>query len=238
MSDDPLVRVLVEIAEATRRAERDVFGALDPEVRARPLPDRAWSPKDHQAHLTAWKARQADRYEAAQRGEELPGVDESETDALNARLHATRADWSWEAIVREADDVSRRLVAGIRATDAEVLRGSETLVGTTFGNVSGHAQQHFTWLLEGRIGLDEARVVTFAEEVEGLVRGGPVPEPHRGYALYNLACFHALGGRRDAARTLLREVFRTREDLVDWAGADPDLASMRDELPGLAGRSS
>ena len=48
-----------------RQAERDVFGALDPAVRDRPMRIGDWSPKDVQAHLTAWKRLQTDRMRAA-----------------------------------------------------------------------------------------------------------------------------------------------------------------------------
>ncbi len=69
MSTD-LTATLVALLRSMRDAERDVFGGLDPDVRDRPMREGDWSPKDHQAHLTAWKARQANRYADARRGEE------------------------------------------------------------------------------------------------------------------------------------------------------------------------
>lgn len=53
--DDPLVTELVAQLRETRDAERELFAALDPAVRDRPMRRGDWSPKDHQAHLTAWK---------------------------------------------------------------------------------------------------------------------------------------------------------------------------------------
>ena len=235
MSDETLAHELVRILEATRRAERDLFGALPPEVRDRPIPGRDWSPKDHQAHLTAWKARQADRYAAVQRGEKLPAISEGEeTDAINAELHATRADWTWDAIEAEADEISERLGRAILATEPATLRASERLVAGTFGNGSNHAGQHFVWLLEADIGVDRERVLEFTDEVERMIRASSLPEPHRSDGLYNLACFHALLARPDAARPLLQDALRDRPDLVEWAREDPDLASLRDELPDPA----
>lgn len=232
MSDATLAHELVRILEAARRAERDLFGALPPAVRDRPIPGRDWSPKDHQAHLTAWKARQADRYEAVHRGEELEAISEGEeTDAINAELHATRADWTWDAIEQEAEEVSQRLAEAVLATDPATLRASERLVTGTFGNGSNHAGQHFVWLLEGDIGVDRARVLAFTDEVEGLIRASSLPEPHRSDGLYNLACYHALLGRADTAESLLRDALRDRPDLAEWAREDPDLAGLRDRLP-------
>jgi hypothetical protein len=45
--------------------------------------------------------------------------------------------------------------------------------------------------------------------------------------------FHALGGRLDAARGLLRLALADREDLRAFAPGDPDLIALRDELPTL-----
>ena len=118
--DDPLVPSLVEQLRSMRDAERDVFGALDPAVRDRPMRPGDWSPKDHQAHLTAWKAIQRDRIRAAAGGETL-AADGRETGERNAELQAMRADWSWEDVVREADEVSDELQAEIRAGGSALL---------------------------------------------------------------------------------------------------------------------
>ena len=61
MSTD-LTGTLVALLRSMRDAERAIFGGLKPEFRDRPMREGDWSPKDHQAHLTAWKARQANRY--------------------------------------------------------------------------------------------------------------------------------------------------------------------------------
>ena len=60
-AEQPLAEALVEQLGAMRDAERRLFGALDSPVRDRPIRPGDWSPKDHQAHLTAWKGRQAER---------------------------------------------------------------------------------------------------------------------------------------------------------------------------------
>ncbi|HEX2194248.1 MAG TPA: hypothetical protein VHK63_04730 [Candidatus Limnocylindria bacterium] len=233
MPDRSLADDLVATLEAARRAERDVFGALDPAVRDAPLREGDWSPKDHQAHLSAWKARHADRFAAARTGTELPEW-EDETDVVNARLHATRVEWSWDDVAREADDVSQRLADEIRATDPELILAGEHLLSGTFGNGAYHAQEHFGWLLDARIGVDEERVSSFVDEVERTVRDSSLPDRERGAGIYNTACFHALRGRTDRARPLLREAFRIRPDLVEWARQDDDLLALSDEIDSLA----
>jgi len=231
---DPLVAALVEQLQATRIAERDVFGSIQPDVRDRPIRPNDWAPKDHQAHLTAWKARQADRINAAGRGEVLAS-DDRETDEINAELQATRADWSWEAIDREADAVSEQLEAAIRDAGSAMLTESEQLVGQIFGNGASHALTHFAWLVDAQVGVDEARVATFFDEHERQLSEAALPDADRGVGLYNLACAHAVAGRLDRARPLLRVAFRLRPDLGEFAREDSDLIELRDELQSLVG---
>ena len=230
--DDPLIAGLVEQLHAMRDAERDVFGALDPTVRDRPMPPGDWSPKDHQAHLTAWKARQVNRIRATRLGEPMP-TDDRETDEINAELQATRADWPWPEIVGEADEVTERLEAEIRATGSTALVESQRLVGQIYGNGPSHALTHFAWLVAAGIGVDEARVAAFVDEHETQLMAAPLPDADRGVGLYNLACAHSVAGRLDRVRPLLRIAFRLRPDLADFALEDPDLAPLRDELPTL-----
>jgi len=219
---------------AMRDAERDVFGSIQPDVRDRPIRPNDWAPKDHQAHLTAWKTRQTDRINAAGRGETLKS-DDRETDEINAELQATRADWSWEAIAHEADEVSEQLEAAIRDAGSAILTESAQLVGQIFGNGASHALTHFAWLVDAQIGVDEARVATFFDEHERQLSEAALPDADRGVGLYNLACAHAVAGRLDRARPLLRVAFRLRPDLGEFAREDSDLTELRDELQSLVG---
>lgn len=231
-ADDPLVGALVAQLQATRDAERDLFGALDQAVRDRPMRPDDWSPKDHQAHLTAWKAIQASRIRAARLGEPIP-TDAREDDEINAELQATRADWDWEAIAAESDEVNDRLIAEIRAAGSSVLEGTERLIAGIFGNGPFHAITHFGWLRDADIGVDDAKVAAYVDTEERLLDTSGLPDADRGVGIYNLACAHAVAGRLDRARSLLRVAFRLRPDLTEYANEDSDLIELREELPAL-----
>lgn len=237
VEDDPLVASLVEQLRAMREAERDVFGALDSTVRDRPMRPGDWSPKDHQAHLTAWKAIQMERIRAAAKGEPVQS-ESRETDERNAELQVERADRKWADIVREADEISEQLQADIRAAGSAMLIDTDGLVGRIYGNSAAHALTHFAWLVDAGIGVDGTRVAAFLDEHERQLDGAPLPDADRGIADYNLACAHAVAGRLDRARPLLRVAFRLRPDLAEWAKEDPDLVELREELPSLAGTST
>jgi hypothetical protein len=217
-----------------RTAERDIFGSLDAEVRDRPMRPNDWSPKDHQAHLTAWKGIQADRIRAISKGE-VPPSSGRETDEVNAELQATRSDWPWPQIAAEADAVSDRLEAEIKAAGSAMLLASSGLIGGIFGNGGSHAMTHFGWLVDANIGVDEAGVATYVDDQERLIDVEALPDADRGVGLYNLACAHAVAGRIDRAGPLLRVAFRLRPDLAEFAREDTDLVELRDELASLAG---
>jgi len=233
---DQLTSDLLEMLAVMRTAERDIFGALPADVRERPIREGDWSPKDHLAHLSAWKGRQADRLAAARTSKELDEW-QGEEDEINARLQAERGSWSWDETVADADAAHERLVAEVGAIDAALLRkGERGLVDGLYGNGIFHAQQHFSWLQAADIGLDDGRVMQFAEDIERLVRRAELPDRDRGTAIYNTACFLSMAGRVDRARPLLREAFALRPELLEWARQDSDLDSLRGELDELAAR--
>jgi hypothetical protein len=236
MTGETLTDALAATIRTTRSAERDLFGGLDEAVRERPIRAGDWNPKDFQAHLTAWKARQADRFAAVREGRELPPpMDDQEEDALNAELRATRIDWDWPAIVDEADAVAERLVQEIRQADPGVLRASDRLMSGTLGNGVLHALTHVRWLLEAGVPLDRTRVAAFEGEALSVVSDPGIPDKARAVGLYDLACYHALSGSPDVARSLLRDVFRLDPELVEYGRTDDELRSIRDELDSLAG---
>ncbi|HEX6869190.1 MAG TPA: DinB family protein [Candidatus Limnocylindrales bacterium] len=215
---------------AARAAEVDILAALDPAVRDAPAPDGGWSPKDIQAHLSAWRDHQADRFEAIRLGHPEPSLPATETDEANAVLHAQRADWTWEAVAADADVVTARLIAEVRQASDEVIADGK-LIGTTMGNGPEHDLGHLP-ALAALAGLDH-RVVELAARVEAAVRDGGWPPRARAFARYNLACYHALEGRFDEARALLREALPVEAELRELAPHDDDLVALRSELPDL-----
>jgi hypothetical protein len=164
----------------------------------------------------------------------VPPFSGRETDEVNAELQAARADWSWPQIAAEADELSERLKAEIRAAGSAMLLASGGLIGGIFGNGGSHAMTHFGWLVDADIGVHEARVAAFVDEQERLIDVDALPDSDRGVGLYNLACAHAVAGRLDRARPLLRVAFRLRPDLAEFAREDADLVELREELPSLA----
>ena len=70
-----------------------------------------------------------------------------------------------------------------------------------------------------------------ADTIEAILDRGGWPSRAAAYARYNLACFHALSGRLDVARALLRQALPEQEELRDVRAEDDDLVALRDEIP-------
>jgi len=193
---------LVDGVRAARATEREIFGAIDPDDRDRTGVDGGWSAKDIQAHLAAWRRRQVERMAAVRENRDEPALAATETDEVNAIFHAERAGWSWDHVVADADATTTDLIAEIEAAAPAVLDDPQ-LVGQIMANGPEHTLAHLAPLAD-RVGA-RTRVIDLATRVESIIDAGGWPDRAAAFARYNLACFHALNGRLDRARELLRQ---------------------------------
>lgn len=231
----PIDRVraeLVEILRATRETERELFDALAVADRDAPAADGGWSPRDIQAHLSAWRGIQAARLAAWRDGREPVDPPGRETDEVNAELHAERVDWSWARVAADADATEAAVIAEVAAADEATLADGRRL-GSIMGNGAEHTIGHLAAVAE-RAGRPE-RIVDLATRVEQLVAGDGWATRAAAFARYNLACYHALAGRLDRARDLLRLALPAEAELRALAPTDDDLAALRDEIAALGG---
>lgn len=223
---------LIENLIACRATERDVFAALAPHDRDVAPTDGGWSAKDELAHLSAWRHRQTDVMAARREGRAKPALPAVDIDQTNALFHADRADWSWEQVDADADATADALIAEIAAADDATLADLE-VIGSIMGDGPEHDLAHLARIAE-IVGLGQ-RVVVLAGRAEAMIDRGGWPTRSAAFGRYNLACFHALGGRLDVARSLLRQALPVEEELRVLAPKDDDLIALRDEIPSLIG---
>ncbi len=228
---DPFKSSLINGLRAARAAERDVFATLDPTERDAVPPDGGWSAKDDLAHLSAWRRRQADKMTAIIDGQPESQLPADGIDATNAIFHGERSGWSWDQVDRDADATSDALATAVQAATAEMLADPK-IVGSIMGDGPQHDLEHLARVSAGT--GQEDRVLQLADETRAMLDDGSWPAGPAAYARYNLACFHALGGRLDAARSLLSEALPGQDELRALAPNDDDLIALRDELPSLA----
>jgi hypothetical protein len=223
---------LIEALRLSRAVEREVFAALDPADREVPGPDGGWSAKDTLAHLSAWRRQQTDKLAARREGREEPAPLATEIDDINAILHEQRAGWSWDHVAEDAESTADGLTTEVAAAD-DLTLADPKLVGSILGDGPEHALGHLPGFATSAASRD--RVLGLAEAMRAAIDRGGWPSRAAAYARYNLACFHALGGRLDIARSLLREALPASDELGAFAPSDDDLIALRNEIPALAG---
>jgi hypothetical protein len=229
---------LVELLEATRATERDLYAILPAETRDATGTIGEWSAKDVLAHLGAWRAIEARRLEATARNEPFsPGDPDTHEriDDSNARLYAERAGWSWDRVDAQADASVEALIEAINLSNHDVLCECDGTVAGIGANGANHAMAHLSDVV--RLAATEAaaeRYHAFAHELEAILARRHLRPRDSGVMLYNIACHHAVTGDLDEARRLLRVAFSLHPVLKDAAPNDPDLTALRPELPSLA----
>src|SRR5215210_7834673 len=220
MNDEPMQLAslregLIEALRTTRAIERDVFAGLDPVLRDAPAADGGWSPKDVQAHLSAWKGRTYERLRALRVGGYEPT--EVETDEANATFHAETTTDDLVAEIEQASDETIEL---------------PRISGTVMGNGSEHTLTHLAPIAEAS--GQETLTLQLADAITAIIDRGGWPSRPAAFARYNLACFHALSGNLDVARSLLRQALPAEAELRGYAPADDDLIALRGEMSTLA----
>lgn len=222
---------LIDGLRAAWAAEHEIFDALDPATRDVPAADGGWSAKDLLAHLSAWRQRMSDVLAAQREGREVPPAPANTIDETNATFHAERAGWTWERVVADAETTAETLVAEVSAASDEVLADPKT-VGSIMGDGPEHDLGHLAEV--AAMAGKESQVLALADISLAILDRGGWPSRSDAFARYNLACFHALGGNLDVARSLLRQALPEEDELRALAPKDDDLVALRAEIPTLA----
>jgi hypothetical protein len=236
-TSSPLHADLIEMLQATRSAERDLYALLGADVRDAPASIGEWSAKDVLAHIATWRAIEARRLEArAGRASPEPAADpglDDPVDESNALLHARHADWAWETVDGEADASVEALIAAFGRSSTDILcECPDGIVAGNGANAANHSMAHLSDI--ATLAGDLERYDAFAHQLEGILARGHLPPRDSGVMLYNIGCHHALSGDLDQARRLMRSAFAHRHDLLEPALEDEDLLVLNSELSELA----
>ncbi len=195
-------------------------------------PDRqgAWTARDQLAHLTAWRRIAVAELEAARTGGPEPAVAD-EDDVVNAGIYRKTRGLPAAVIEQEAEESWAELAAALLAcADEDLARPRKRRPEQAYwqhipNNTYFHLAEHLVyWYREQG---DESGAEGAALWGHDLARATFPEDGARAVAAYNLGCFYAAGGRPAEALPRLREAFRLRPGLRDWARQDRDLDAIR-----------
>lgn len=225
----PLLLDLLRQAQLSQNAFFQQLPAA--ELATTGTPD-CWSAKDHVAHMTFWRQRLALRLHAIMRNEPQPEAQSFEQ--LNPLIFEEQRYRPWSAILSESDQAYADLItltAQLTEEDLTVwgrfdwIDEGMPLYTSFMGNCYEHTQIHLAqYLLDHH---ESARALEVYEVWARRVIEAGVPEPLKGYMLYNLACFYATHDQLEKAEPALQQAFTLYPALKKFALTDPDLVTLR-----------
>jgi hypothetical protein len=213
-------------AEAHRWA-----GSLSTEERAAAGRADAWGARDLLVHFAEWGAVSREQMAARVAGRELPKLPDD--DEINQVFFERNQALSWVETVAKFDAAYDALQAQLRSMSDEALRRAEppengrpVWFDIAFGTAD-HLARHLAenYAIRGDGDAADALILASSERLAAL---DDSPR-YSGLIPYNLACHHALRGRREQALDTLRRALAIRPDMAGYAGQDPDFTSLRDD---------
>jgi hypothetical protein len=221
---------LVQALADQGAAEEQLIGSVSDSDRAATGTLERWSLRDNVAHIAHWRGDLAARLAERRAGGTVQEDDFAE-DSVNAEVHAAWRDRPWSDVVDAWRSSLATMRDEVQQWDESALTADWTTDHPVYARVAGNSLWHpashlATWLQEnGRVkdgrALYEAAGL-LATRVDGSERAA-------GTALYNVACFDALNGDRDAALANLAIAFEKRPELAGYATEDGDLKSLHDD---------
>jgi hypothetical protein len=161
---------LLKRLETEWTAFKDAYAGLPERDLLEPGVTRAWSVRDIIAHVTTWEQEALTHLPAIIEGRKPPRytVAYGGIDAFNALMTSGKKDLPLEEVVRQQEEVHRRLVSFIEGVPADQLGGDtrfrRRLRLDTYGHYAGHAEAIRRWR---------------ARRAPHPARGGPLAPPPR-----------------------------------------------------------
>jgi len=202
--------------------ERSAAGAADD-----------WSPKDVMAHVAHWDVQAAkelvdpESYEPPDYGDDF--------NATNARYWEMYAEASWDEIDALVEKAHKELHAGVSGLDDEQLndenryewtRGRPLWHRICFGSFY-HPMAHLGELFVKRGQIEETNAMQ--EKAAAMQLELSDSDQWQGTVLYNLGCYYAVSGQKEAALANVAKGMALYDYLKEWAPQDGDLAILHDD---------
>lgn len=151
MDADPVRQRLMDRLDRAWTAFRDSYAGLSDAELLEPGVTGAWSVRDLLAHVTSWEEEALKHLPLVLAGRRPPrySVTYGGIDAFNALVTEQRRGLSLAEVLRQQDEVHRRLVAYVASAPADQLGGGtrfrHRLKLDTYGHYPKHAEAIRRW---------------------------------------------------------------------------------------------
>ncbi len=217
----------IKYINSLNEAEKNQIGKMDD-----------WSIKDMLVHISVWKAIMAERLAGKDTFEGInihPDFEDTNIEIYNKYKMAT-----WSEIDQLVNSCHYALIARLEELrDEDLMRVDryawqndrilwQRIYGTDIIHPALHISERY---------IDRGEVEPALELIETVSKQAMElsdEDSWQGAQHYNIACYHALAGDRDAALEKLEIAFRLQADLVPWAQEDTDLKSLWEDAGFLA----
>lgn len=223
---------LIELLEAYQDKQTWIWNQMNDEMRALNGTVDDWGPKDHQAHANFWTERVIAQLQIAS-GEETRERLQDFTKS-NEETFESFKDLSWQEIQLWSEQVHKQLHDAFSVVSLDALEDPERFEWTNhrplwnevvFTGVY-HRLQHACDILT-LSGLAD-HVLEIREQFSRLMEEIGDTDEWRGTTKYNLACYYALDGNKDAALETIKAALGLNPKLLEWSKQDSDLDPLRE----------
>jgi tetratricopeptide (TPR) repeat protein len=224
---------VIDLLRRVQEQERLFAAALSAAERLQVGSPDHWSAHDVLAHIAEWKERQARRIQLSERGQDLPST--TDIDNANRMIFEAHHQKSWDQIAVLLQHANRHLLRMVRALPPVALdqvdrypwQNRVPLWRRIIGNAVTHPVTHMSAYDREHARLQQAD--RRQEETARLLAGLDSDPGWRGIVSYNLACYYALAGHKQAALQGLQQALSLNPGLLEWSKDDPDFDSLRHE---------
>lgn len=224
---------VIELLRRVQEQERLFIAALTNAERLKLGDEDHWSAHDVIAHIAEWKERQARRIELSERGENLPST--NDIDSANRMIFKAHHQKSWDEIAVLLEHANQHLLRIVRSLPRDAFdqgdrypwQNGVPLWRRIINNAVTHPVTHMSLYDRQHARLPQAD--RRQEETARHLAGLDADPGWRGIVSYNLACYYALAGQKQAALDGLQRALALNPGLLEWSKDDPDFSSLRHE---------
>lgn len=235
MPIQPIKSNLASLLALARCELKKLAKSLSPEERSEPGTYARGSAKDNIAHSVEWIHYSSIQINAVLQGQTVTST--ADLEAANRQIYDSHHTQSWDEVLRLVNSAYCEMLDILEKTDEKTLtdftvaaveEGTplwRTILGAAFIHPLDHCA---SYLMEHGF---SKKALELEETIFNQTTALDDTPVWIGIAQYNLACYYARAGQPEKALQILPEALLLAPNLKEWSRQDPDLISIRPQLP-------